>query len=115
MAILKERKTWRREPKPKRARGSSLTPTEQENLALAIRFLFKRHGSWEVIAEATGFKSGTLATNNRRLLGPGLAIHVARFAGVNVDDILFGKWPPPNTCWTCGQHLPVPSDDKGEV
>jgi hypothetical protein len=35
---------------------------------------------------------------------PTMAFRVARLAGVGVDDILTGKYPPPGTCPLCGHH-----------
>jgi hypothetical protein len=50
------------------------------------------------------FKRGTVTDAG---LGHGpvsasMAFRVARLAGVTVDDVLVGKFPPPGTCPHCG-------------
>ena len=40
----------------------------------------------------------------RRAASPMVAFRVARFAGVGVDDVLTGAFPPPGTCPHCGRH-----------
>jgi len=37
-----------------------------------------------------------------RPASPTLAFRVARLAGVAVDDLLSGRFPPPGTCAYCG-------------
>jgi hypothetical protein len=38
-----------------------------------------------------------------RMVSPTMAFRVARFAGVGIDNLLAGKFPPPGTCSHCGK------------
>jgi hypothetical protein len=81
-----------------------LTETEQDHVRTALRFLRARAGGWKPMAAALGFKKKTL-TNVREGQGvsPNLAFRVARLAGVSIDDLLAGKFPPNGACPQCGR------------
>ena len=87
----------------RRAQGSDLTAQEQTHVRTALRFLHARFGNWEALAKALHFKRSTLGD----VLGgasatASLAFRVARFAGVTVDDVIAGRFPPAGTCPYCG-------------
>jgi len=77
---------------------SDLTADEQKNVRAAIRFLRIRCGGWEQVAKALRSTKRTL----RRATSASIAFRVARFAGVTVDDLLAGRFPPPGACPHCG-------------
>lgn len=77
---------------------SDLTADEQKNVRTAVRFLSVRCGGWAVLAKALHAHQTTL----RRAVSASLAVRVARLAGVGVDDVLGGKYPPAGTCPHCG-------------
>lgn len=78
---------------------SDLTAKEQANVKTAIAFLRAKAGV-KPIAKALRFSRATL----QRAAGPMLAFRVARLAGVSVDDLLTGKYPPPGVCPHCGHR-----------
>lgn len=81
-----------------------LTPKEQDHVRKALRFLRARCGGWKPMADVLGFKKKTL-TNVRegQTVSPTMTLRVARLAGVTVDDLLAGKFPPPGACPNCGR------------
>lgn len=78
---------------------SDLTAKEQANVRTAIAFLRARTGAMP-LAKALRFSRATL----QRTAGPVMAFRVARLAGVPVDDVLTGKYPPPGVCAHCGHR-----------
>jgi hypothetical protein len=81
-----------------------LTKEEQGHVRAALRFLRTRNGGWAPLAKGTRFKAETLrAIAYGRSPGANLAVRLARFAGVPVDDLLGGRYPPPGTCPHCGR------------
>lgn len=81
-----------------------LTETEQANARKALRFLKARIGSWAALQAPLGYKKKTL-TNVRDGQGVSatLAFRVARLAGVTLEDVLVGKFPPSGVCPHCGK------------
>ena len=82
---------------------SDLTAEETKNVRAALRFLRVRCGGWRPVAKALRYSRATL----QRAGGPVLAFRVARLAGVSVDDVLTGKYPPAGTCPHCGHQADV--------
>jgi hypothetical protein len=77
---------------------SDLTSDEQKNVRTAVRFLRLRLGGGNALAKA-------LRVDRRTLTAPATpttAYRVARLAGVSVDDVLAGRFPPAGTCPHCG-------------
>jgi hypothetical protein len=105
MAILKERKVWRRPRAANRTkRSTDLTPEEQANVRVALRFLRVRLGGWPKLAEAIGASWATLRDRAYgRTVSGGLALRVARAAGAPIEDVLSGAWPPAERCPHCGR------------
>jgi hypothetical protein len=85
--------------------GLDLTEEEQERVRAAMRFLHVRVGAWKTLAGALGFKPRQVIKVKGRFkaVSPKMAIRVAKLAGVPVDDVLTGKFPPPGTCPHCGR------------
>lgn len=104
MAILTERKIWRRNPEPEpKQLGNRLTPTERENVRRAIVYLTGRYASLAACVEALGMTEDALkkARSPRRAQTYRLACIVARAANVPVEKILGGLWPG-DQCPHCG-------------
>jgi hypothetical protein len=80
---------------------SDLTKEEQTHVRTALRFLRARCGGWLPVGKALRMNVRTL----RRPASASLAVRVARFVGVGVDDLLAGRFPPPGTCPYCGNGL----------
>jgi hypothetical protein len=50
----------------------------------------------------------------KRAVTPALALRVARFAGIPMDELLAGQWLSPRVCPDCG-HLPEDFVDEETV
>lgn len=85
--------------------GLALTQEEQENGRRALRFLRFRVGGWKTMAIGLGFKRKTLTNVSEKTKGVSvnLAFRIARMAGVSVEDVITGKFPPPGACPHCGR------------
>ena len=92
------------EPPPVKAplpRGD-LSATEQEHVREALKHLM--HAGVGPLAKGTRIKANTLKhVAYGRSPSAKLVLRLARFAGVPVDDLLNGKFPP--RCPTCGQRI----------
>jgi hypothetical protein len=90
---------------------SDLTDQEQANVRKALAVLRLRCGTWVTLAKALRVKYSTLqrAAGGHDAVSARLALRTARLVGIGIDDILVGKWPPPNTCAHCGQPMPRPA------
>jgi hypothetical protein len=86
---------------------SDLTTKEQANVRAAIAFLRARCGGRKQLAKALRFDPTTL----RLPPSASLTFRVARFAGVGVDDVLTGKYPPAGVCAHCGHRTDAVSSD----
>jgi hypothetical protein len=78
---------------------SDLTAAEAVNVRKALAFLRLRCGGVKTLARALRTSKATLSRPS-----PLLAFRVARMAGVGVDDVLTGKYPPPGVCAHCGHR-----------
>jgi hypothetical protein len=105
VAVLTERKTWRRPRSPGRAKRScDITREEQENVRRALRFLAQRMGDWRKLADAMGTSKATVyAAAKGRAVSAGMAIRAARVAWEPVENVLSGAWPCAGTCPICGR------------
>ncbi|HVZ75608.1 MAG TPA: hypothetical protein VHJ20_24715 [Polyangia bacterium] len=83
----------------------ALTKGEQEYVRRALRFLRTRAGGWKPMADALGFKRKTLQNVSERTneVSANLTFRIARMAGVTVDDLIGGKFPPADVCPHCGR------------
>ena len=74
---------------------SDLTAEEQKNVRAAIRFLRIRCGGWVPLSKTLRFTRSTL---EKGAITPAVVLHVARFVGITLDDLLEGRFPLPGTC-----------------
>mgnify|MGYP000252187162 CR=1 FL=1 len=88
--------------KPRPAPRGDLTADEQARVRVALKFLRTRAG-WAALAKGTRMTRKALenVAYGRPATG-GLAIRLARFAGVPVDDVLCGRFPG-DLCPHCGR------------
>ncbi len=104
MAILTERRIWRRNPEPEpKQLGNRLNHAERENVRRAVVYLTGRYASVEACSVALGLSLDALkkARSPRRAQTYRLACVVSRAAGVPVEKITSGLWPG-DRCPHCG-------------
>lgn len=99
---------WKRPPPPADAkrRPGKLTVEEQASVRVALKTLAIRYGGWPKLAKRMRVSANTLVGamhKKRKGVGPGIALEVARTAGVTIDDVLAGRWPEPGSCPVCGR------------
>jgi len=83
--------------------ASDLTSKEQANVRAALRFLRARCGGWVPLGKALGIKDTTASSvAGRGTVTASVAFRVARLAGVGVDGLLAGAFPPAGACPHCG-------------
>jgi hypothetical protein len=84
---------------------STLTPLEMANAKAAIRFVAVKLGGSAKLAAALEVTRASIdaARLTRGRLSAGLALRVARLAGVPLEDVLSGAWPKPGSCPHCGR------------
>ena len=89
-------------------RPCELTPAEQHNVRAMVLKLRAEHRSWKALAAALGVNRITLVRAQPGKQAPtvGLALRVARLAGVTVDGVLAGRFQPSCVCPNCGADLP---------
>ncbi len=106
MAVLTEPRRWRRE-RVARARRSPdiLSPEESAAVRRALVFLRTKLGGGPKLAEALGVGEDTLsrACWGKTRPGAGLALRTGKLAGVPVEAVLGGAWPPEGACPHCGR------------
>jgi hypothetical protein len=78
---------------------SDLTAAEVVNVRRALAFLRVRCGGAKTLAKALHAHKSTLSRPSASLV-----FRAARLAGVGVDDVLTGKYPPPGVCAHCGHQ-----------
>lgn len=90
-----------------KVRGYRLTPQEQRQVRIAIRYLHAKCGNWETLAKMLCMQDDSIRKVLRggRGVTPELAFRVSRLARVSIDALLFGRLVPPGTCPNCG-HPP---------
>lgn len=106
MTILTKRETWAR-PRPanETRRATDLTPAEVESVRLALRFLRTRLGGSAKLAAALKVRRALVDKfcGARGRPSAAIAIRAARVAGVTVENVLNGSWPPAGACPHCGR------------
>jgi hypothetical protein len=105
VTILHARVSWTKlRPKAETRRSTDLTPDEQEHVRVALRFLAKRHGDVSKLARAMGAHRETVQRPVRGgIVSAGIALRAARIAGVTLESILLGEFPPDGVCPHCGR------------
>jgi hypothetical protein len=88
---------------------SDLTTKEQKAVRTALRFLRLRVGAWGPLAKALRYQWDSIqkVATGKKPVTPALALRVARFAGVGMDELLAGRWLSARVCPHCGH----PPDD----
>jgi len=76
-----------------------LTPEENANVRAAILFLRARLGGWARLAKMLHMNRPSLRAEQYQAQ---TAFKVSRVAGVGVDDVLTGRYPPAGACRHCG-------------
>lgn len=92
---------------------NDLTTQEQAHVRTALRFLRTRYGTWDALGKAlhcTG--KGLCGVVSKHPVSASMAVRVARLAGVAVDDVLQGKYPPDGTCPHCGHRKETFPEEK---
>jgi hypothetical protein len=84
-----------------------LTSKEQRAVRTALRFLRLRVGAWGPLAKALRYEWDSIqkVATGKRAVTPALALRVARFAGIPMDELLAGQWLSARVCPHCG-HPP---------
>lgn len=107
MTILRTRETWRRPYAPRVIESSNrLPPDQQENVRAAMHAMRLRCHGWDALAVAMRVSAKTLRNMSARRGRPtaGMAIRIARLAGVSAGDVLSGVFRRPGACLACGRH-----------
>jgi plasmid maintenance system antidote protein VapI len=86
------------------ASTGDFTAKEVTHVRAALRFLRLRCGTWVTVAKALRMRHSTLmnVANGQKSVSAKLAVRIAKFAKVGVDDVLTGRFPAPGTCPYCG-------------
>lgn len=106
MTILVAPKRWQRtKALASIDRSPDLTVEEMANLRAALHFLRKRLSGARKLALALRVNESLVdrALLPRSKPSVGLALRAARLAGVSVEDVLTGAWPPAGACPYCGR------------
>ena len=106
MKILRERQTWKRKNPPARStqRLAELSAEEQANVLAAATKLRVQFGSWNAMAAAAGVNKITFyAACAKKAPCAGLALRLAKLAGVPVEHVLDGAFAKPGCCPMCGK------------
>lgn len=110
MAVLTERKVWRRParelPVRKRQDPSRLKDHEVAYVRAALGVMKLRYGSWRRLAEAmqVGRMRVNRVASGSRLPDVAFATRLARVAGVPAEDIIRGRFVREGACPMCGQR-----------
>jgi hypothetical protein len=88
---------------------NDLTAREQRAVRTALQFLRLRVGAWGPLAKALRYEWDSI-----QKVATALALRVARFAGIPVDELLAGQWLSARVCPHCG-HPPEDFVDEETV
>lgn len=82
-------------------------------MRVALRFLWRRLGSWEQVGKALHYQTDSLQKiiGGRRGVTRKLVAEVARFTNISVDALLAGEWLSKRVCPFCG-HPPRDFEDE---
>src|SRR5436305_1258046 len=81
----------------------SLTPDEARHLRASIRNVARAYGSLACLAAVLGVNASAL-TRKHKHPSPGLALAVARAAGMTLEAVIGGKLSAAGSCPTCGHR-----------
>lgn len=99
---------WKRPRKPRETEGvNRLSVEEAENVMAALRALHARRGGWKAVARAMRLNKRQMSrfVTGEAPATAGMAIRVAKVAGVTVDAVLSGEFARPEKCPMCGRLL----------
>ena len=104
--ILRSRVAWTKPRDPTETRRSTdLTPKEADHARAALRFLRVRLGGGPKLATLLRVNEPVLRLAcSSRQPSAAMAIRAARIAGVPVENVLSGAWPPAGACPHCGRY-----------
>lgn len=87
--------------------SSDLTAKEQGNVRVALRVLAARAGNRKALAKVLRYEVNTIrhVLDDKVTVSVNLAFRVSRLAGVTLDDLLAGKYPPAGICRKCGHQV----------
>lgn len=90
---------------------SDFSTAEMDRARAALRFLHARTGKWEPLAKALRASVVTLSTVSAgsRPMSASLVVRIAKLAGVGVDDVIGGRFPPKGACPHCGHIKSEPA------
>jgi hypothetical protein len=85
---------------------------EQNHVRAALRYLRRRTGGWRPLSKALGFTTWMLekVSNGRASVSARMALRVARLVGVQVEDLINGRFVPAGACPRCG-YVPDFADE----
>lgn len=83
---------------------SDLTAEEQKNVRAALRFLRVRLGAVQFAKAMHASREAIRYTLAGKYVSASMAFRAARLAGVGVDALLAGEYPPAGTCPHCGHR-----------
>lgn len=86
-----------------------LSIVEQEHVQNALYFMRAKFGTWKSIARLLHFEEITIvqSANGTRTVTASMAFRLARVVGINVDDLVRGRFPEPGVCPRCAYRLPL--------
>jgi hypothetical protein len=90
--------------RPKGFKSPALFPTKEERLRIraAIRNAARAYGGYDVLSSVTGLPIETLQRAGRQT-SFGVAVIIARAAGIPVEQVLTGKPHEAGSCALCGR------------
>lgn len=96
-----------RPSKGRRSAVLSLTPEETRHLRASIRNVSRAYGGVDVLAGVVGVPASTLhqALNKRRHPSAGLALRVARAAGMSMEAVIGPTLSAAGRCAACGSRV----------
>jgi hypothetical protein len=100
MSILERKFIWRRPEAERKRLPNTLSQAQRENVRRGLRSLRMRHGI-AGLAARIGLSYDGARKTLKRPPTMRVAVIVAYVAGVELDDVLSGKWP--SVCPTCGR------------
>jgi len=95
---------------------SDLSTKEEGHVRTALKFLRVRVGAWKVLSKSLRFHESTLAgvAAGRKAVSGTMAVRIAKFAKVGVDDILNGRFPAAGTCPYCGHQTALKKEEQSQ-
>jgi hypothetical protein len=108
MAVLRERKVWRKPKAPKSLRAVELDAVQCDNVLAALFTVRERFRGWSTLARALGMPPLALYRVIRGEAAPeaGLGVGIARIADVSPGEVISGEFAKPRRCPLCGTATP---------